>query len=302
MIARMTARFGLRPAAALMVSLAALIVALTPAAALASGDAVPLDRFPTEKLNDEPSLQNGAKLFVNYCSGCHSAQLMRYNRLNDIGLTDAQIKDNLMFSGTKVGDPMRIAMSPADAKSWFGALPPDLSVNARARASGSGSGADWLYTYLRSFYRDSTRATGWNNSVFPNVGMPHVLWELQGSRGATIEDIRQVAVEGGKSGEHAFARTLVSFDASGNRSETTEKLEGGHPHEGSTTTLTAAAGGKLSQAAYDGAIADLVAYLTYMSDPSAKTRVRLGTWVLLFLSLFTILAWWLNREYWKDVK
>lgn len=305
MTSRMTARTGtrlaLRLALVLSATLVAATLALAPTAALASGDAVHLDRFPTEKLNDEGALQNGAKLFVNYCLGCHSAQLMRYNRLRDLGLNEAQIKDNLMFTGTKVGDPMRIAMAPNDAKAWFGALPPDLSVSARARASGSGSGADWLYTYLRSFYRDSTRATGWNNAIFPNVGMPHVLWELQGSRGASIEEIKPVK-EDGHGGAHSFARTVITYGSDGARSEKTEKITEGHPHEGTEIKLTAASGGKLSQPVYDEQIADLTAYLTYMADPSAKTRVRLGTWVLIFLSIFTMLAWWLNREYWKDIK
>lgn len=284
----LTARFA--PA------LAAAVLVASPLVAQASGGGVPLDRFPTAKLSDNASLQNGAKLFVNYCLGCHSANLMRYNRLKDIGLTDAQIKENLMFTGTKVGDPMRIAMAPEDAKTWFGALPPDLSVTARARASGDGSGADWIYSYLRSYYRDATRATGWNNAVFPNVGMPHVFYQLQGTRGATIEEI--------KKGEgHGFVKTVISFDAvTGARSETTEKIEGGHPHEGSTVKLGPASGGSLTQAQYDEQVADITAFLTYVSDPSAKTRTALGTWVLLFLTLFIAVAWWLNREYWKDIK
>ena len=275
---------------------AALAIGLiaSPMAASAAGGEVPLDRFPTAKLNDPAALQSGARMFVNYCLNCHSAQLMRYNRLQDIGLTDQQIKDNLLFTGNKVGDTMTIAMAPEDAKSWFGALPPDLSVTARARASHAGSGADWLYSYLRAYYRDNTRATGWNNSVFPNVGMPHVLWELQGARGATIEEVKKA--DGG------FVKTMVSFDTQGNRSEKSEKITSGHPHEGSQIKLGAASGGKLSQAEFDGQIADLVAFLTYMADPSARTRVRLGVGVLMFLLLFTVFAWWLNREYWKDVK
>lgn len=265
-----------------------------PAPANAAGGDVPLDRFPTAKLQDPAALQNGARLFVNYCLNCHSAQLMRYNRLQDIGLTDAQIKDNLLFTGTKVGDTMKIAMSPEDAKSWFGALPPDLSVTGRARASHSGSGADWLYSYLRAYYRDNTRATGWNNAVFPNVGMPHVLWELQGSRGATIEEVKR--------SEGAFVKTVITFDAQGHRSEKSEKITSGYPHESSKISLGTSSGGKLSQAEFDGQIADLVAYLTYMADPSARQRVKLGVWVVLFLLFFTVFAWWLNREYWKDVK
>jgi ubiquinol-cytochrome c reductase cytochrome c1 subunit len=138
-----------------------------------------LDRAPAR---DVAAMQNGAKLFVNYCLNCHSASYMRYNRLQDIGLTDQQIKDNLMFTVDKVGEPMTIAMRRAEAKQWFGVPPPDLSVVSRSRTSEAGSGADWLYTYLRSFYRDDARPTGWNNVVFANVAMPHALWQLQGEQ------------------------------------------------------------------------------------------------------------------------
>lgn len=269
--------------------------------AQAAGDGVPLDNFPVHKLTELPSLQDGAKTFVNYCLNCHGAAAMRYNRLGDIGLSTAQITDNLMFTGKKVGDPMTITMRPDDAKEWFGALPPDLSVITRARSSGAGSGSDWLYTYLRSYYRDSTRPTGWNNTVFDSVGMPHVFWELQGARGAIIEDIK--AVRDPKTGlQTGFARTVVTFDNDGSREEKTEKLEGGSHHEGSHLTLTAAKGGTLSQADYDEKVANLVGYMTYVSDPSAQTRGRLGVWVMLFLGVLVCVTWWLNREYWKDIK
>jgi ubiquinol-cytochrome c reductase cytochrome c1 subunit len=152
-----------------------------PLLAFAAGAELHLDKAP-DRSNDQAGLQRGAQVFVNYCLNCHSASYMRYNRLQDIGLTDAQIKDNLLFTADKVGEPMRIAMQRNDAKVWFGTAPPDLTVIARARASEFGSGADWLYTYLRSFYRDEARPSGWNNVVFSNVGMPHVLWELQGDQ------------------------------------------------------------------------------------------------------------------------
>ena len=147
---------------------------LLPMAAFAN-EHVKLDHAPIDPSN-QVSLQRGAKTFVNYCLNCHSASYMRYNRLQDIGLTDTQIKANLLFAGDKVGDTMTVAMPKADAKAWFGATPPDLSVEARAR------GADWLYSYLRGFYRDDTRPTGWNNTVYDKVAMPHVLWELQGQQ------------------------------------------------------------------------------------------------------------------------
>jgi ubiquinol-cytochrome c reductase cytochrome c1 subunit len=296
-ISRLAARVLARTAP----TLAAIAIAATPVVSQAAGGGVPLDPFPKAKLTDQGALQNGARLFVNYCLGCHSANLMRYNRLQDIGLTDEQIRNNLMFTATKVGDPMRIAMAPNDAKEWFGALPPDLSVIARARSSHDGSGADWLYTYLRSYYRDATRATGWNNAVFPNVGMPHVLFALQGSRGATFEEIKAVKDE--QTGKTTgFTKTVVTFDNQGNRSEQVTKLDDKHLHEGTVVRLGPAVGGTLTQAQFDEQIADLVAFMTYMADPTAKSRVRLGVWVLFFLSLFTVLAWWLNREYWKDIK
>ena len=156
-------------------------ILFAPLLAFGSGTELHLDRAP-DKATDMAALQNGAKIFVNYCLNCHSASYMRYNRLSDIGLSDVQIKDNLMFTADKVGEPMKIAMQRADAKAWFGVPPPDLTVIARARASEFGSGADWLYTYLRTFYRDENRPTGWNNVVFENVGMPHALWELQGEQ------------------------------------------------------------------------------------------------------------------------
>ncbi|MDO9243721.1 MAG: cytochrome c1 [Rhodocyclaceae bacterium] len=160
-----------------------LLVALlfSPLLAFAAGADVRLDKAP-DRSGDLPALQNGAKVFVNYCLNCHSASYYRYNRLTDIGLTEQQIKDNLMFTADKVGEPMTIALRRADAKAWFGVAPPDLTLIARARTSAAGSGADWLYTYLRSYHRDDSRPTGWNNPVFPNVGMPHVLWELQGEQ------------------------------------------------------------------------------------------------------------------------
>jgi ubiquinol-cytochrome c reductase cytochrome c1 subunit len=156
-----------------------LALLFAPITAFASGAALHLDKAP-DVAGDKAALQNGAKTFVNYCLNCHGASFVRYNRLMELGLTEQQVKENLMFTAEKIGEPMRVAARPAEQKQWFGAAPPDLSLIARARASEDGSGADWLYTYLRSFYRDENRPTGWNNTVFANVGMPHVLWELQG--------------------------------------------------------------------------------------------------------------------------
>jgi ubiquinol-cytochrome c reductase cytochrome c1 subunit len=247
-------------------------LALVPALVLAS-EGYPLDRAP-DRLNNVAALQNGAKIFVNYCLNCHAAASMRYNRLRDIGLTDEQIKNNLLFTGDKVGDLMKVSMAPSDAKEWFGKAPPDLSVIVRAEAGKAveegGTGADWLYTYLRTFYKDDSRPTGWNNLVFPNVGMPHALWELQGIRAAKFVDEKDPHEEGKV--EHKFAG-----------------FEQVKP-------------GKLSTLEYDSAVADLVAYLSWMSEPSQTVRKQLGVWVLLFLALFAVLAWRLNASYWKEVK
>ena len=160
--------------------LAALLAA--PALAFAAEGGHPLDHAPIDA-SDLASLQSGARSFVNYCLGCHGAQYMRYNRLTDIGLTEAQIRDNLMFSAEKVGETMKVAMTVKDGKAWFGVPPPDLSVIARSR------GTDWLYTYLRSFHRDANSAHGWNNKVFPNTAMPHVLWQVQEQSSAAQYDI-----------------------------------------------------------------------------------------------------------------
>ena len=164
-----------------------LSVGLVASVQASSEGGIAWDKAPN-KVNDLPALQNGAKLFVNYCLSCHSAAFMRYNRLKDIGLTDQQIKDNLLFTTDKVGETMKANIDPRQAKEWFGANPPDLTVIARSRAGHNGTGADYLYTYMRTFYRDDTKATGWNNLAFPSVGMPHVLWELQGERRAVFDE------------------------------------------------------------------------------------------------------------------
>jgi len=231
---------------------------LLPLAVQANED-VHLDKAPISATN-QASLQRGAKVFVNYCLNCHGAAAMRYNRLKDIGLTDEQIKANLLFAAEKVGETMQVGMKPSDAKAWFGAQPPDLSVIARSRTP------DWLYTYLRSFYRDETRPTGWNNTVFPNVGMPHVLWELQGEQ--------HLKVTAGK-------------DAHGGEAES---------HE-----LVLAKPGKMSPADYDAMVADLVNYLTFMSEPAKVKRQQLGFVVLFALGILFLFALALKKEFWKDV-
>jgi len=239
--------------------------------ALANTGGPEWDKFPKEKMTDVAALQNGAKLFVNYCLNCHAAAFMRYNRLRDLGLTEAQIKSNLLFATEKVGDTMKVSLDTKQAKDFFGAAPPDLTVIARSRADGAkGSGADYLYTYLRSYYRDETKATGWNNLVFPSVAMPHVLWELQGQRAAKFEE---------EADPHEHGKTAHVFKG----------------YEQLTP-------GKLDAHQYDEAVGDLVAYLQWMGEPAQAQRFRLGVIVLLFLGVLTLLTWRLNASYWKDVK
>jgi ubiquinol-cytochrome c reductase cytochrome c1 subunit len=138
------------------------------------------DKSPN-KINNMAALQSGAKTFVNYCLNCHSAAFMRFNRLQDIGLSSEQIKSNFLVTNSKIGDTMKSAIDPQQAKAWFGVNPPDLTVISRSRAGAGGTGPDYLYSYMRGFYRDVTKPTGWNNHIFPNVAMPHALWELQAS-------------------------------------------------------------------------------------------------------------------------
>jgi ubiquinol-cytochrome c reductase cytochrome c1 subunit len=245
------------------------VLALLPALGLAAEAGYPLDRAP-DHTRDLAALQHGAQLFVNYCLNCHSASSMRYNRLRDIGLTEDQIKNNLLFTSDKVGSLMVSALTPEDGKKWFGVAPPDLSVIARAKASEAGSGPDYLYTYLRTFYKDDTRATGWNNMAYPNAAMPHALWELQGIRAAKFAQQKDPHEEG----------------------KMVEKFAG----------FEQVRPGTMNAIEYDGAVADLVSYMTWMAEPAQETRQRLGVWVLLFLFLFLFLAWRLNASYWKDVK
>lgn len=244
------------------------VLALVPGLVFAAEGGFPLDRAPER--HEMSSLQNGAKLFVNYCLNCHSASSMRYNRLTDLGLTEEQIKNNLLFSQDKVGGLMTTAMRPDDAKAWFGAVPPDLSVIARAKSSPAGTGADYLYTYLRTFYKDDTRPTGWNNMVVPNVAMPHAMWQLQGVRTAKFVD---------EPDPHEAGKTVHKF-----------------------VRFEQVAPGSMSAQDFDTATADLVAYLSWMAEPAQNQRKRMGVIVLLFLSLFAFLAWRLNESYWKDVK
>lgn len=251
-----------RPIAVLALALTALAAA--PARAAEVG--WKLDRVDTD-LTNNASLQAGARTFVNHCLGCHGAALVRYNALRQIGLTDDQIRDNLMFTAEKVGMPMVSAMPVRDGKEWFGAAPPDLSVVARSR------GADWLYTYLRTFYRDPASPTGWNNAVFPNVGMPHVLWKMQGERVL----VREPVMRDGKPASDGHGGTLM-----------VSKFDTVVP--GTMTTLE-----------YDQTIRDLVNFMVWMGEPSQVARKRLGVWVLFALTILIFMTWLLYKSYWKEL-
>jgi ubiquinol-cytochrome c reductase cytochrome c1 subunit len=247
----------------------AILALVVPGLAFASEGGHTLDRAPDRSTN-MAALQNGAKLFVNYCLNCHNASSMRYNRLRDLGLTEEQIKGNLLFTGEKVGEMMTTSMPAKDAKAWFGVVPPDLSVIARAKASPAGTGGDYLYTYLRTFYKDDTRPTGFNNMVVPNVAMPHVLWDLQGVQAAKFVEEKD---------PHDHSKMIHKFAG----------FEQVSP-------------GKMNKLEYETAVADLVGYMEWMAEPAAQFRKRLGVWVVLALTLFALLAWRLNASYWKEVK
>ena len=229
--------------------------------ALAAGGGAHLDSANVD-LRDQASLQRGAKLFADYCMGCHGLKYARYERVgNDLGMTPDEVKNQLMVGGGKIGDLMKTSMSAADAEKYFGTVVPDLTLVARLR------GEDWVYTYLRSFYADDKRPLGVNNVVFPDVGMPHVLADLQGLQKAVFKEEK---------------------DKDGNPHKVFEKFEQVTP-------------GKLSPGEYDSAMRDLTAYLTYMAEPMKLERQSLGIKVLLFLVLFFVLAYFLKKEYWKDV-
>ncbi len=230
------------------------VVCMTPFSLFAAESGMPLDSAPVNT-TDNDSLQRGAESFVNYCLTCHGASFMRYNRHHDIGLTNEQILDKLVFTGQKVGDLMQSAMWKKEGEEWFGVVPPDLSVIARSR------GADWLYTYLRAFYRDDSTATGWNNLVFDRAAMPHVLYQLQGEQKLVVK--------------------------------TSDK--------GESKTLVLDKQGEMTKAEFDKFVGDLVNYLVYLGEPHANARKELGLKVMTFLLGMLILSYALKREYWKDI-
>ena len=250
----------------------------------------PIDR------HDIASLQRGAKLFVNYCLGCHSAQFMRYNRLeSDLGLSEKQITENLIFRGTlnkdgyvsdKVGETMKTSMEKADAKAIFGVVPPDLSVEARVR------GTEWLYAYLRGYYRDEKSATGWNNLVFPGVAMPHALWELGGQNKLAVKEFDDHEMAKGALLQTHVVGSLEAVHARKDDKETVRYV---------LKYIAPDKPGSLSVQDYDVTVADLVNYLDYMGEPVRNERIQLGIKVLIFLAILFGFAYWTKREYWKDV-
>jgi ubiquinol-cytochrome c reductase cytochrome c1 subunit len=258
--------------------IAGIVLLAVTASALANEGGAVLEPAPAHRLDME-SLQRGASHFVNYCLNCHSAQYMRYNRLADLALTEQQIRDNLMFATDKFGAPMTAAMGKADGAAWFGAPPPDLSVEARVR------GKDWLYSYLLGFYQDEKSTTGWNNLVFPGVAMPHALWQLQGTP-------RLVETEY-EDHEKAHGAVLAAKALA-----LAEQLPNG---KFVVKTLANDTPGTLSPVEYKRFVADLVNFLDYMAEPVRNERINIGIVVLIYLGVLFVFAYALKRAYWKDV-
>jgi len=213
-------------------------------------------------LENKASLQRGAKYFVNYCLSCHSAKQLRYSRMGkDLGISPELVELNLMFTGEKIFDGMTISMRPKDAEKWFGVNPPDLSLIARSR------GADWLYTYLKSFYIDESRPFGVDNALFPKVGMPHVLSDLQGLQKAVYKDVEL---------EDGTVKKVI------------DRLEIAEP-------------GRMNEKEFDKAMNDLVNFMVYMGEPAKLERQRLGWKVLMFILVMFGIFYFLKKEYWKDI-
>lgn len=234
--------------------------------AVASGGAT----FPNESFNadmtQKDSIQRGAKYYVNYCQGCHSLKFQRYNRIAmDTGLDLNVVKKNLIFTGVSAGQVMDSAIPAANAENWFGKVPPDLSLISRSK------GKDYVYNYLKAFYSDNSKPTGVNNTVFPDVGMPHVLASLEGIKHAEYEKQCHQT----ESGDEECVEHIVGFSPS--------------------------TGGTVDVAEYDSVVYDLSQFLYYVSDPSEIKRHKIGPWVLLFLLVFTIMMYILKKEYWRDI-
>ncbi|WP_304639101.1 cytochrome c1 [Pseudomonas sp.] len=254
--------------------LIAVLFALLPCVALAAPSGYPLEKANID-LRDKESLQDGARTFVNFCMGCHSAQFQRYERVaNDLGIPDELMLENMVFTGALIGEHMRSSMRVSDARDWFGGPPPDLTLVARVR------GVDWLYTYMKTFYEDPSRPLGWNNRVFPNVGMPHVLDELQGR---AVIGCKAMPVMDGR---HAARDTLTGEVIKEEQCDVITVVEGT---------------GSMSEQEYDTTVRNLVNFLAYSADPIKLERHRIGVYVLLYLAFFFVFAYLLKREYWRDI-
>lgn len=239
-----------------------LLLLIAPGTLWASASSVKLDRAKID-LNDVESLRRGAKYFANYCFNCHSIRFMRYSRIaKDLEIPEDEVASTMLFTGAKIGDAMNIALNHDDAKRWFGVAPPDLSVESRSR------GVDWIYTYLRSFYKDESRPWGVNNAVFKDVAMPHVLWELQGLQEASTGTIKS---------EEGVEHTVI-------------------------TGFTLVEKGKMNTEEFDNTVRDIVNFLAYVGEPTKTQRLSLGRWVLGFLAVYFIIMFLLKKEYWKEVK
>jgi len=241
-----------------IIKLLPLIAILSSPAVIAAGGGNENLESAYINLSDKVSLRKGAHTFVNYCLSCHEASFMRYDRMaRDLEIDDATLRENLMFASTKPGDLMKVNMSAEDAKAWFGVKPPDLSLTARSR------GPNWIYTYMRGFYRDESTATGWNNTLYPNVAMPHILYEWQGMRKAVFEK--------GADG----AKQLAGYEQ-----------------------MTP---GTMDERQYDEAMRDLTNFMVYLAEPAKMVRYKIGFWVMIFMLVFIGLAYALKKEYWRDV-
>ncbi|MBA1202475.1 cytochrome c1 [Pseudomonas capeferrum] len=254
--------------------IAVLILAVMPVLSFAADHGFELDKVDID-LADKAALQDGARTFVNYCMGCHGAKFQRYERVaDDLGVPHELMLEKMVFTGAKIGDHMNSAMRPDDAKAWFGAAPPDLTLVARVR------GNDWLYTYLRTFYEDTSRPLGSNNKVFPNVGMPNVLVGLQGNQVIGCKQVQSV-VDGKRQFDPLTGSPLT--------------------HEACDQLTIEPNSGTLTPEQFDEKIKNLVTFLAYSANPVKLESQRIGTYVLLYLAFFFVFAYLLKREYWKDV-
>jgi ubiquinol-cytochrome c reductase cytochrome c1 subunit len=277
--------------------IATLAVALIPALAFASGGSEIKYVGVTADRTDIASLQRGARLFVNYCLNCHSAQYMRYNRLTDLHLTEDQIKQNLMFTTDKIGDTMKVALNPKDAKEWFGAVPPDLSVMARSYTT------EKLAAYLRGFYQDDARETGWNNMVSPNIGMPHVLHQLSGVN-KLVETVYRADGKEMKTDHDAEAKAQAAFIAMQTMSSFehhTDKKDGKVENKYIVRTIANVSPGIMTPVEYDIAVADIVNFMDYVAEPNKAKRIQIGIIMLFLLAFLLAAAIWLKKEFWKDI-